>query len=52
MVVHVKEDWRGQESLSLMDPLVMIQLGDKEKKIEFLVDTEATYSVLNKALLL
>lgn len=36
---------------TLGDPLVIVKLGNEEKKVEFLVDTEATYSVLNKALI-
>ncbi|KAF4805363.1 hypothetical protein TURU_001204 [Turdus rufiventris] len=51
VVAHVKEDRREPESLSLMDPLVIIKLGDKEEKMEFLVDTGATYLVLNKTLM-
>ncbi len=34
-----------------MDPLVIIKLGEKQEKVEFLVDTGATYSVLNQALM-
>ena len=33
-----------------MDPLVIMKLGKQQQKVEFLVDTEATYSVLNKEL--
>lgn len=39
------------EVLTLGEPLVIIKLGNKEKEIEFLIDTGATYSVLNEALI-
>lgn len=43
-------EWREPADLSLTDPLVRIQLGD-DKKVRFLIDTGATFSVLNQALM-
>lgn len=43
------ECW-GLADLSLADPLVKIQLGN-DKEVEFLIDTIATFSLLNQALM-
>ncbi|RMC09768.1 hypothetical protein DUI87_13555 [Hirundo rustica rustica] len=51
VVAHVKEDRRGPEGPTLGDPLVIVKLGNKEKEVKFLIDTGATFSVLNKALI-
>lgn len=34
-----------------MDPLVIMEVGNEQEKTEFLIDTGATYSVLNQALI-
>lgn len=51
MAVCAKKDRGGPEVLTLGEPLVIIKLVNKEKEIEFLINTGATYSVLNKALM-
>ncbi|XP_077644845.1 uncharacterized protein LOC144247578 [Lonchura striata] len=42
---------RGPGETTLADPLVKIELGKEKKEIDFLVDTGASYSVLNQQLM-
>ena len=48
LVTKLKLDWRRPEKSTLADPLVKLKLGTRENEVEFLVNTKATYLVLNQ----
>ena len=44
-------EWRGPGESTLADPLVKLKPGNQNEEIEFLIDTDASYSVLTQELI-
>ena len=51
LIAETEVDWWGPGASTLADPLVKIKLARQEREVEFLVDTGASFSVLNPELI-